>query len=148
MTTDYNDTIAHPLTSDALIQERVAALIGRACRRQLWFLFLDENDVQLPTIMPVGDPPPLPDATVPALARTIQQIVEAQGACSVILVLERFAGAAFTAADKAWARELSRAFDGIGLPARAVLVSHQRGVRWFAKDDYGYEGDEPAGQSG
>ena len=135
----YDDTVTQPLTTDALIEERVAALVGRACRRQIWFMFVDKEHRQLPLIMPVSDPPMLPDATVSALARNIDQSVESIDAHSVIVVLERYADAVFTAADKAWARALSEAFDTAGLPVRAVLVSHRHGVRWFAQDDYRFD---------
>jgi hypothetical protein len=136
MTLNYDDTVTRPLTTDALIEERIGSLVGRACRRQLWFLFLNENDVQLPIIMPVGDPPPMPDGSVASLARVIAEGVAAQAARSVIVVLERYADATFTAADAAWARALTAAFEPVGLPVRCVLISHRRGVRWFAQDDY------------
>lgn len=136
MTLNFDDTLTRPLTTDALIEERIGALVGRACRRQLWFLFLDEHDLQLPIIMPVADPPRMPDGSVAALARTIAEHVEDRAARSVIIVLERYADATFTPADAAWARALSDAFDEAGLPTRSVLVSHRNGVRWFAADDY------------
>jgi hypothetical protein len=128
MTLNYDDTVTRPLTTDALIEERIGSLVGRACRRQLWFLFLNENDVQLPIIMP--------DGSVASLARVIAEGVAAQAARSVIVVLERYADATFTAADAAWARALTAAFEPVGLPVRCVLISHRRGVRWFAQDDY------------
>jgi hypothetical protein len=136
MTLNYDDTVTRPLTTDALIEERIVSLVGRACRRQLWFLFLDQHDIQLPIIMPVADPPPMPDKSVPALARTIAEHVGDLAARSVIIVLERYADATFTAADAAWARALTEAFDATELSARGVLVSHRSGVRWFAPDDY------------
>ena len=137
----YDDTLTHPLTSDVLIEERVVALVGRACRRQIWFLFVDRENVQLPLLIPVSDPPPLPDATVPSLVWKIGQSVRGLDAQSVIVVLERYADATFTAADKAWARELSEALDTVALPVRAVLVSHRLGVRWLAQDDYRFDRD-------
>ena len=147
MNPHYEDTIAQPLTSDPLIEERIAALVGRACRRQLWFLFLNEVNVQLPLIIPVSDPPVLPDPTVSHLVGNIAQAGEVLDARWVIVVLERFAGAEFTPADKAWARTLGAAFDATTLPIRAILVSHRRGVRWFAPDDYGFDSASPAGCS-
>ncbi|QNE46742.1 hypothetical protein F1C58_07385 [Glaciihabitans sp. INWT7] len=135
----YEDTVTQPLTSDELIHARVSDLVGRACRRQIWFLFLDGEDVQLPLIIPVADPPVLPDDATARLADTIAQGVEHLDARSVILVLERYAGPQFSSADKAWARALGEGFAGAGLPVRATLVSHSRGVRWFAADDFRWD---------
>jgi hypothetical protein len=78
----------------------------------------------------------MPDGSVASLARVIAEGVAAQAARSVIVVLERYADATFTAADAAWARALTAAFEPVGLPVRCVLISHRRGVRWFAQDDY------------
>ncbi|MES2092566.1 MAG: hypothetical protein V4531_01980 [Actinomycetota bacterium] len=136
----YDDTITHPLTSDALIEERVTALVGRACRRQIWFLFVDRQNLQLPLIIPVSDPPSWPDATVSQLVDAIFRSVEDLDAQAVVVVLERYADATFTGADKAWARALETSFDATGLPMRAVLVSHRDGVRWLASDDYRFDG--------
>ena len=135
----YEDTLTQPLTSDDLIEARVSALVGRACRRQIWFLFVDSENMQLPLMIPVADPPALPDGAVSQLAGNIAEGVEHLDARSVIIVLERYAGAQFTAADKAWAGALGSGFDAAGLSVRAVLVSHSRGVRWFAADDYRWD---------
>ena len=141
----YEDTVTQPLTSDLIIEQRIAALVGRACRRQLWFLFVDGKNVQLPLIIPVSDPPVMPDRTVAQLVGNIVQAGESMDAHSVIVVLERFAGSQFSLADKAWAGALDRAFGDTGLHMRAVLVSHSHGVRWFAPDDYRFD---PTGQPG
>ena len=141
----YEDTVIQPLASDPLIEQRIAALVGRACSRQLWFLFVDGKNVQLPLIIPVSDPPVLPDPSVPQLVDNIVQAGESIGAHSVIVVLERYAGSQFSPADKAWAGALDTAFGHTALHMRAVLVSHSRGVRWFAPDDYRFDS---AGQPG
>jgi hypothetical protein len=135
----YEDTVTQPLTSDSLIEERIAALVGRACSRQIWFLFLDGEQVQLPLIIPVSDPPVMPDPSVPQLIGNITQAGDGQDARSVIVVLERYAGPEFTVADRAWARALDAELTATGLPMRAILLSHRRGVRWFAPDDYRWD---------
>ena len=134
---DYEETPTQPLTTDALIERRVASLVGRAVRRQLWFLFLDQDQVQLPLVMPFSDPPLKPDASVSTLASVIGLAVESENASSVIVVIERYADSVFTEADKEWARAIVGAFEERGVVVRSVLVSHRRGVRWFAQDDYG-----------
>lgn len=138
MTLHYDDTITHPLSTDALIEERVAALVGRACSRQLWFLYLDESQVQLPTIMPVGNPPFWPDPSVAVLARRIQDAMDAIDARSVVIVFERYADAAITDCDRAWARAITDEFTTVGVQVRGMLISHRRGVRWLAQDDFRY----------
>jgi hypothetical protein len=135
-TPSYQDATTQPLTSQVLIEERVRALIGRACRHQMWFLFLDENQVQLPLMIPLDDLPSAPGDSVHDLARAMGQAMEAAGAGSIIVVIERYASSALTAADVAWARGIHRAFDLEKIELRGVLLSHNRGVRWIAQDDY------------
>lgn len=134
---NHEETLTQPLTTDALIEQRVGALVGRAVRRQLWFLFLDQDQVQLPLMMPFGDPPQRPDASVSTLASVIELAAEQENASSVIVVIERYADAAFTDTDREWARAIVGALGKREVPVRSVLVSHRRGVRWFAQDDYG-----------
>lgn len=132
----YDQALLQPLTTDALVQQRVSALVGRACRRQLWFLFLDEHQVQLPIIIPIADIPVAPDVSVPQLAQLIAHTMESASASSVIVVLERYAEESVTASDRLWARAISADFGSAGVNLRCLLISHRRGVRWFAADDY------------
>jgi hypothetical protein len=132
-----SETHLYPLVTDELIEERVRDLVGRACRRQLWLLFLDANHVQVPLLMPTDDFPSRPDQhSVAELANGIRAIADAASAAQVILVWERYAGADLTALDRAWAQQLHRECSAIGVRIRAQLLSHKRGVRWLAPDDY------------
>jgi|SRR5690606_38623025 len=135
-TPSYQDAKTQPLVSQVLIEERVRALIGRASRRQLWFLFLDEHQVQLPLLIPLDDYPSSPVGTVHDLARAMGQTMDAAGADSVVVVIERYASSALAPADVAWAKAIHDAFDLEGLRLRGLLLSHNRGVRWVAQDDY------------
>lgn len=135
-TPSYDDTILQPLTTDALIEERVNSLIGKACRRQLWFLFLDSEQVQLPLMIPMDDIPSAPDDSVDGLARLMGEAIDAADARSTVVVIERFAGDTLTPSDKAWARAIHDAFEREGIVVRGILLSHRRGVRWIAQDDY------------
>jgi hypothetical protein len=137
--TSYADAQLQPLETDALIQHRVTELIGGACRRQLWFLFLDEHGVQLPVLMPIADPPlmpPPPESDV--LLAMVGHLVEAVEASAIVLVVERPGGEEVSASDRAWAGALHAACHGVGVPLRALLLSHDHGVRWLAQDDYRY----------
>ena len=133
---NYEETRAEPLTTDALVAERVEQLIGRAIQHQIWFLFLDADQVQLPLVIPVGELPARPDGFVGALAERLAAVVEAEAARAVIVVIERYAYPELTAADRGWAKCLHDALDENGVPVRGVLLSHSRGVRWVAQDDY------------
>lgn len=135
-TPSYEETRLQPLTTDALIEERVTALIGRASQRQLWFLFLDDKQVQLPLVIPLGELPARPDALVGNLAQSMSEAMAAADARSVIVVIERYADSTLTAADRAWARAVHEGFEQQGIVVRGILLSHRRGVRWVAQDDY------------
>jgi len=71
-----------------------------------------------------------------ALAQAIAAAMEAEEAASVIVVIERFADSAISVNDTAWARAIDDAFREIGVAVRCFLISHRRGVRWLAADDY------------
>ena len=133
---NYEETRLQPLTTDALVQERVADLIGRAIQHQLWFLFLDDEQVQLPLIIPVGGLPTRPDAFLGTVAAQLREAMEVEAASTVIVVIERYADAALTSADREWARAIHDSFERAGVAVRAILLSHRRGVRWVAQDDY------------
>ncbi|MEO6505335.1 MAG: hypothetical protein ABIW36_12455 [Terrimesophilobacter sp.] len=133
---NYEETRLQPLTTDGLVQERVADLIGRAIQHQLWFLFLDDEQVQLPLVIPVGELPTRPDAFLGTIAAQLHEAMEVEAASAVIVVIERYADAALTSADREWALAIHDTFDQAGVAVRAILLSHRRGVRWVAQDDY------------
>lgn len=134
----YSETRDRPLTTDDLLQERVTDLIGRANVRQHWFLFLDADGVQLPMLIPLDGLPLRPTDDLGWLADRLRDTMEELGAASIVLVLERYADAAFTVSDMAWARALHAAFDDAAVALRAVFVCHRTGVRRMAADEYRY----------
>lgn len=77
MDTQFDDTLFHPLTTDAQIEQRVAALVGRAYRRQLWFLFVGHDRRQRPLLIPFSDPPNHPDNSLGDLARVMKHALQA-----------------------------------------------------------------------
>jgi hypothetical protein len=129
----FDQASLHPLTTDAQVQLRASQLVGRAVRRQLWIMLLDENDVQLPVIVPIDDLPPAPDGDLP-----FAYIVESTGAAAVFVVLERYGGEELTPADRAWAKHVRDGCAAASVRLRGILLSHRRGVRWMAEDDYLY----------
>ncbi|MCU1423887.1 MAG: hypothetical protein JWM51_178 [Microbacteriaceae bacterium] len=133
----YEETRAHPLVTDTDIENRVAALVGRAQQREIWLLFLDENDIQLPVVLPFSDPPVIPpDDDLAAWSAVITEVAEITEARSVIVVIERYGTPTFGAADRAWARFLANGCGDAAIPLRAVVLSHRRGVRAIPPDDY------------
>ncbi len=133
----YEDAKLVPLDTDSAIERRVHDLIGRANRRQLWLIFLDEDRVQLPTIIPVDELPLAPEpGDGEMLAGALATTAEMIGAAAVVLVWERYADETLSALDRRWASMAHDACDERGVPLRAMLLSHRRGVRWIAQDDY------------
>lgn len=132
-----------PIPTDHDVQDRVASLLECAVRRQWWTLYLDEDDVQFPILMPMAGYPDSPDEPAPEcgtaaalLANRLSVIVDEIGAAKLVFVWERPGPAESTEADRAWARALSEACRAEGLAVRAQLILHDDGVRWFAPDDY------------
>jgi len=131
----YNDTREHPLTTDEHVLARAKMLLGTAVRRQLWFMFLDGDNIQLPLLMPT-DVPRNPENANPAdLARFIRGIVDTEDAATIIVALERRGSDEVTDDDRAWFRLVREACVMIELPHRGPLLCHTRGVRWVAADD-------------
>lgn len=145
MTIPYESTRTEPLLTDAAIESRAEALVGRACRRQLWLMFLDDNGLQLPLIIPVGDHPSRPEPRNLALFGLIETAMCTVGAESIFVVFERYASSSLTTGDIAWAHWLHENCDARGIRLRGQVLSHRSGVRWIAQDDYRFGGGAPNG---
>ena len=136
MPVPYEETQLVPLTTDEDIERRVADLIGRANSRQLWLLFLDEVDVQLPLLIPIEGLPPEPtDEQAGDVIARVRDLMGEIGASTVIVVLERYGPASLTAQDAAWVRSLRRGCEECGVTLRAQLLSHRTGVRWIGAEE-------------
>ena len=136
MPVPYEETQMLPLTTDQDIERRVADLIGRANSRQLWLLFLDEVDVQLPLLIPIEGLPPEPtDEQAGDVIARVRDLMGEIGASTVIVVLERYGPASLTAQDAAWVRSLRRGCEECGVTLRAQLLSHRTGVRWIGAEE-------------
>jgi hypothetical protein len=135
----YEETQLEPLSSDADIERRVADLVGRANSRQLWLMFVDDYDIQLPLLIPIEGLPSTPDEQhVADVVENIRLMMGEVGAAGLILVFERYAPAELSRQDAAWALSLRTACDDHGANLRAMLLSHRGGVRWIAPDDYAF----------
>ncbi|MET0975521.1 MAG: hypothetical protein ABWX82_07615 [Leifsonia sp.] len=137
MTISASESVDQPIRTDDEILARVDALIGRACRRQFWLLFLDRDDRQVPVLLPIEDYPSTPyGGSAEYIAMRIGEITASTDAARVVIVWERRLGPATTEADRVWARELGAACAAEDVSVRAQVISHRDGVRWFAADDY------------
>lgn len=120
---------SEPLLTDEHIRARVADLLGTAYRRQVWLLFLDDRDVQLPMLLPIADYPPAPGDAAHRLADAASAIAREIGAAAIVVVWERRLGEQATRADTAWASRLAACLDERSVRVRAQLLCHRGGVR-------------------
>jgi hypothetical protein len=140
MSVPYEESQLLPLITDQDIERRVADLIGRANSRQLWLLFLDEFDIQLPLLIPIEGLPSEPtDEQADAVLERVRELMGEIGATAVITVLERYGTPALTMQDGAWVRALSHGCSNRGVTLRAQLLSHRTGVRWIGPEETGSE---------
>jgi hypothetical protein len=123
------------LTTDDEILAWTADLIGRAIRRQFWSVFLD-NDGRVALVMPMDDHPALPDDDISPLGESLAMVVASVGAAAVLFVWERPLAELATSTDIAWARAVAEVCRREGVTVRGQLISHRRGVRWFAPREF------------
>ena len=138
---DVND--AAPISTDHDIRQRVGDLLQRAIRRQWWTLYLDQDDVQQPVLMPMAGYPEHPDepfgddgTAAEIMADRLASIVAEIEAAKVIFVWERPGGEEFTVGDRVWAGALGAACRDAGVAVRAQLILHDNGVRWITAEDF------------
>lgn len=130
-----HDAAEIPLSTDLAVHERVRQIVGRATRRQIWLMFLDEADHQIPLIMPC-DIPRLPKSgDAERIGGFIAGAMEHIGARSVVLTLERRGPAEVSTNDAVWLRMLRDACAWARAPLRGPLLAHRTGVRWIGPDD-------------
>jgi len=136
-TPDLQPPDLRPLSTDAAIEQRINDLIGRAAARQMWLIFLNDGDLQLPLMIPIDQLPSRPndDHSVDVMGN-VRDLMQQIRATSLVVVFERWGAREMNAADIAWSRSIADACLKVALPLRAMLLSHRNGVRWIAPDDY------------
>lgn len=136
MPVPFEQTQTLPLTTDRDIERRVADLIGRANSRQLWLLFLDELDLQLPVLIPIEGLPSEPtDDQAGVVVDRLRELMGEIGAVAVVIVHERYGSSSLRVQDAAWVRSLRRGCVAHGVTLRGQLLSHRTGVRWIADEE-------------
>jgi hypothetical protein len=125
----YEDIRDIPLTNDDELHRRVVDLLERAFRRQLWLMFLDEEDCPLPFLMPtdVARRPEKRDTR--RLSRFLREAAWMVEASSMVAILERPGSDELGPDDMRWFRVLQRSARAAQVPLRAHLLCHANGVR-------------------
>jgi hypothetical protein len=132
----YLATQELPLVDDDDLLERVSSLLGTANSRQVWLMFLDANDCQLPTLMPAYVPEqPEPDDSE-WLEQMVNTVALGIGAASVVTIFERSGPSELSSNDCSWLRLLSAASTGSGIASRGTFLCHDAGVRWALADEF------------
>lgn len=101
--------------------------------RSLWLTFLDAEQQVAPVIVPIDDIPEQPDQSLSSLRVIVEQLRD-NGVQVVLCCLTRPGGSQVTASDRAWARGLASALDGLtgGWPIHLATAG---GIRCLAPDD-------------
>ena len=131
----FDDVRDVPLVTDEEVLRRAELLLGHAIRRQLWLMFLDEHECQLPLLMPSYVPRRPGPGHLENYARVLGVLFEDADADSMVVAYERRGGDALTAADRAWLALVRDACGEAAIPLRGPLLVHDRGVRWIGDDD-------------
>lgn len=132
----FDDVADISLTTDELLLDRIRELVGGAYRRQLWFMLLDDDDRQLPVLIPLDVPErPEPEHRVGFLP-LLTGLVEELAVGSVAVILERPGPDTLSAGDRAWFAVLADASRGAGLRMRGPVLAHDHGFRWIAAEDF------------
>ncbi|MGN6273414.1 MAG: hypothetical protein ACTHMQ_10030 [Protaetiibacter sp.] len=131
----FDDVRDAPLVTDEEVLHRAALLLGHAIRRQLWLLFLDEHDRQLPLLMPTYVPRRPGPGHRENYARVLGVLFEDAEADSMVVAYERRGSEPLTSTDRAWLLLVREACAEARIPLRGQLLVHDDGIRWVAPDD-------------
>lgn len=135
-----------PLTNDDVMVAFLDRLLQNAIRRQIWFLFLDDDQRLMSPVMPNDDFPDDPHEaiTVDDLGRcTAAELIAARfamlqdeiGASHLLVVWERPGDRSLSDQDREWARTLGPALVAAGARLRGQLLLSTDGHRVIAPDD-------------
>jgi len=131
----FDDVRDAPLATDDEVLRRAELLLGHAIRRQLWLMFLDEDDRQLPLLMPTYVPRRPSAGHRENYARVLGVLFEDADADSMVVAYERRGSEALTDADRDWLRLVREACADAAIPLRGPLLVHDGGIRWIAPED-------------
>lgn len=131
----YDDVRDTPLRSDASLLARAELLLGHAIRRQVWLLFLDAEQRQLPLLMPSYVPRRPAPGHRENYSRVLAVLLEDAHAHSLAVAYERRGGSDLTAADVEWLALIRAGCAEASIPLRGPLLVHDGGVRWIGPEE-------------
>lgn len=145
-TMEMRDLRERSLTTDDELHAGLELLLPSASERQVWLLFLDEDDRLMSPLMPLGDFPENPDdvvtsddlGTVPhalAIVHRADAIRVMLGGERIVLVWEREGVRRLDESGRRWAAESTRHATEQDIPLRAQFLLHSRGMRQIHQDD-------------
>mgnify|MGYP001260793952 CR=1 FL=1 len=132
----FDDVADVPLITDEHVLARVSTLVEGAYRRQLWLMFLDADQRQLPIVIP-HDVPGSPSAEARReFPGFLQALVHELGAAAVVVVLERSGSDTLRRGDRDWFAVLADACAAAAVPLRGPVLCCDDGFRWIASEDF------------
>jgi hypothetical protein len=131
----FDDVADVSLASDEALLERVQDLVEGAYRQQLWFMFLDDHDRQMPLLVPLDVPDRPGEEHSDPLGPFVAALVDEVRPRSVVVVLERPGPDTLTRGDREWFAVVDHACRAAGVVRRGPVLAHDDGFRWIAPDD-------------
>ncbi|MGB3909988.1 MAG: hypothetical protein WBL06_05915 [Pseudolysinimonas sp.] len=131
----FDDVADISLATDEALLERVRDLVEGAYRQQLWFMFLDAGDRQLPLLIPFDVPDRPDEEHHDRLDPFVADLVDEVRPRSIVVVLERPGRHELTPGDREWFAVVDRACRAAGVVRRGPILAHDDGFRWIAPED-------------
>jgi hypothetical protein len=131
----FDDVADVSLATDEALLERVRDLVEGAYRQQLWFMFLDERDRQLPLLIPFDVPDRPDEEHRDRLDPFVAHLVDEVQPRSIVVVLERPGPDWLTVSDREWFAVVDDACRAAGVVRRGPILAHDDGFRWIAAED-------------
>ncbi|MCU1529486.1 MAG: hypothetical protein JWP75_3249 [Frondihabitans sp.] len=139
--TEVHDDIAtldshEPLVSRSALDSRARQLVPCAVQRQLWLILLDDDQVQLPVMIPIGDLPlRCRSADGEGLQELLSGLDKEFGVGSFVFIMERPGSAAVDETDRRWLRYLLHSCDDEPTSVRGVYLCHDEGLIGYERSD-------------
>ncbi|QDZ13589.1 hypothetical protein [Humibacter ginsenosidimutans] len=122
-------------------------LLKRANMRQMWLIFLDDENRIGDPLMPMDGYPDDPEELVTTddlgelthgrlLMHRAGMLRELTGNAAIVLVWERTGRDAVDEETRHWAGAMAEAAHDLGVPLRAQFLLHDSGIRQLQVDDY------------
>ncbi|QEO10679.1 hypothetical protein [Protaetiibacter larvae] len=131
----YDDVRDLPLISDEQVLERASLLLGHAIRRQVWLMFLDESERQLPLLIPSYVPRRPSPGHRENYSRVLGVLFEDAEADSLVVAYERRGSDELGDTDREWLALIRDACDEAAIRMRGPILVHDDGLRWVAPED-------------